>query len=270
LRAATKEADHVFLGAGVAETARRVVIITGAASGIGAAIARTIAGDDTALVLHTRKNEAGLGAVAGAARERGAEVETFLGDLATADVPESLVALTRSRFGRVDQIVSNAGQAARSSFGVLTPDELSAAFASMPVAFLRIANAALGDLMASHCGRVVVLSSFVAHGFGTGDLYFPATSAAKAALEALAKSLAIQLAPMGVTVNIIVPGFTRKDEGAHRAATPEGLIRAAAITPTGRLTEPSDIAATAAFLLSDKAAQITGQTVHVDGGLLLP
>jgi 3-oxoacyl-[acyl-carrier protein] reductase len=68
----------------------------------------------------------------------------------------------------------------------------------------------------------------------------------------------------------VVPGFTRKDEGAHRAATPEGLIRAAAITPTGRLTEPADIATAIAFLLSEGSAQITGQTIHVDGGLLLP
>ena len=249
---------------------KRVVVITGAASGIGASIARTIAAADTALVLHTRKNEAGLANVAEDVRAKGSAVETFLGDLSSADVPEALIARGRERFGRVDQIVSNAGQAARSSFGVLTPDELTAAFASMPVAFLRMANAALGDLMASRCGRVIVISSFVAHGFGTGDLYFPATSAAKSALEALGKALAIQLAPMGVTVNILVPGFTRKDEGAHRAATPEGLIRAAAITPTGRLTEPADVSAAAAFLLSDGAAQITGQTIHVDGGLLLP
>lgn len=247
-----------------------MAVITGAASGIGASTARVIAGADTALVLHTRKNEAGLLKVADVVRARGSAVETFLGDLADADIPEALIARAKERFGRVDQIVSNAGQAARSSFGVLTADELAAAFASMPVAFLRLANAALGDLMASTCGRVIVISSFVAHGFGTGDLYFPATSAAKCALEALAKALAIQLAPMGVTVNIIVPGFTRKDEGAHRAAPPEGLVRAAAITPTGRLTEPADISATAAFLLSDGAAQITGQTIHVDGGLLLP
>jgi len=253
----------------VNDEAGRVVVITGAATGIGAAIARAIAGKGTALVLHTRRNESGLAAVASDAKRQGSEVETFLGDLAHADVPEILIGRTKERFGRVDQIVSNAGQASRSSFGVLTSDELASAFASMPVAFLRLANAALGDLMASTCGRVIVVSSFVAHGFGTGDLHFPATSAAKAALEALAKALAVQLGPMGVTVNIIVPGFTRKDEGVHRAAPPEGLVRAAAITPTGRLTEPSDIAPTAAFLLSGAAAQITGQTIHVDGGLLL-
>lgn len=252
------------------DEAKRVVVITGAGSGIGAATARAVAGPGTALVLHTRKNEAGLSGVAAEVEAMGSPVETFLGDLGSPDVPEALIAAAQARFGRVDQIVSNAGQAARSTFGVLTPDELSAALASMPVAFLRMVNAALGDLMASSAGRVVVVSSFVAHGFGTGDLHFPATSAAKAALEALAKALAIQVARMGVTVNIVVPGFTKKDQGIHAAAPSDALVKAAAITPTGRLTAPSDLGAAIAFLLSDGAAQITGQTLHVDGGLLLP
>jgi len=249
---------------------KRVVVVTGAGSGIGAALARRLASADTSLLLHTRKNEGGLAGVAADCRAKGSTVETFLGDLASPDVPEALIGRAKERFGRVDQIVSNAGQAARSTFGVLTPDELAAAFASMPVAFHRMINAALGDLIASNCGRVVVVSSFVAHGFGTGDLLFPATSAAKAALEALAKVLAIQVGRMGVTVNIVVPGFTRKDQGIHAAAPSDALVRAAAITPTGRLTEPADIADAIAFLLSDGAAQITGQTIHVDGGLLVP
>jgi len=254
----------------MSEEPKSVVVITGAGSGIGAATARAVAAPGVAILLHTRKNEAGLGKVADEVRARGAMVETFLGDLGSAGVPEDLIAATQARFGRVDQIVSNAAQAARSTFGVLTPAELEAAFASMPVAFLRLVNAALGDLVASRCGRVVAVSSFVAHGFGTGDLYFPATSAAKAALEALSKALAIQLARMGTTVNIVVPGFTKKDEGIHAAASSDALVKAAAITPTGRLTTPDDLANTIAFLLSDGAAQITGQTIHVDGGLLLP
>ncbi len=254
----------------MSEEPKRVVVITGAGSGIGAATARAVAGPGTAILLHTRKNEAGLDKVADEVRAKGSQAATFLGDLGAADVPEALIAAAKEQFGRVDQIVSNAGQAARSTFGVLTPDELAAAFASMPVAFLRMVNAALGDLVSSNCGRVVVVSSFVAHGFGTGDLYFPATSAAKAALEALSKALAIQLARMGTTVNIVVPGFTKKDQGIHAAAPSDALIKAAAITPTGRLTEPDDLANAIAFLLSDGAAQITGQTIHVDGGLLLP
>ena len=114
------------------------------------------------------------------------------------------------------------------------------------------------------------MSSFVAHIFGTAGLNFPATSAAKAALEALVKSLAMQLGPVGATANAVVPGFTRKQGGGHLAATSDSLKTAASVTPTGRLTEPTDVAATVAFLLSRGAGQITGQAVHVNGGLTLP
>lgn len=248
----------------------RVVIITGAASGIGAETARTLAKPGTALLIHTRKNEAGLAGVAESCQALGANVATHLGDLGDPTVPAALVATARANFGRVDQIVSNAGQAKRSRFGELTPEELVAAFDSMPVAFLRLVTAALPDIESSACGRIVAVSSFVAHIFGTAGLNFPATSAAKAALEALVKSLAVQLAPTGATANAVVPGFTRKQGGGHLAATPDSLKTAVAVTPTDRLTDPADIAATVAFLLSPGARQITGQAIHVNGGLNLP
>lgn len=248
---------------------KRVVVITGAASGIGASTARVLAAPETALVLHTRKNQSGLSTVAEECRQRGAQVATFLGDLADPETAPALVKKAQEEMGAVDQIVSNAGQAFRSDFSSLSPDDVAASFAAMPLAFLRLVSAALPDLRASDCGRVVAVSSFVAHLFGTAGLLFPGTSAAKAALEALAKALAVELAPAGVTVNIIVPGFTRKEGGGHLAASTESLKTAAAITPTGRLTEPADIAATIAFVLSPGASQITGQAIHVDGGLAL-
>jgi 3-oxoacyl-[acyl-carrier protein] reductase len=137
----------------------------------------------------------------------------------------------------------------------------------MPGAFLEIANAALASLSASARGRVVVVSSFVAHRFRKGEL-FPASAAAKAALEALAKSLAVQLASTGTTVNVVVPGFTRKDEG-KLGALPRSAAELAKANPQGRLALPEEIAATIAFLLSDEAAHITGATLSVDGGLTL-
>lgn len=248
----------------------RVIIVTGAASGIGAAISRRVAAPGAAMLLHSRKNEAGLSEVAEACRASGASVEIRLGDLGDPEVPADLVRAAQATFGRVDQIVSNAGQAARSRFGEMQAADLVSAFETMPLAFFRLVDAALSDIEASKWGRVVAISSFVAHVFGTADLLFPATSAAKAAVEALVKALAVQLGPTGSTANAIVPGFTRKQGGGHLAATQESLIKAAVLAPTGRLTEPHDIAAAVHFVLSREAAQLTGQTIHVDGGLLLP
>jgi len=95
----------------------RVIVITGAASGIGAAIARRVANPGVGLLLHTRRNATGLKAVTDEAERRGASVQAIVGDLANGAVPTDIVVKARTAFGRVDQIVSNAGQASPSRFG---------------------------------------------------------------------------------------------------------------------------------------------------------
>ena len=254
----------------MSDATTRVVLITGAGSGIGAALARRLASPNAALLLHSRgKDEAGrarLNSVAETCREQGARLETAMGDLSEPGVGAAAVEKARTTFGRLDQLVHNAGFADRRDFRGLTRSDLSASFGAMPIAFLEIANAALSSICASSRGRVVVVSSFVAHRFRQGEL-FPASAAAKAALEALAKSLAVEVAPTATTVNIVVPGFTRKDEGKLGALSRKVWDEVARRNPEGRLALPDEIAATIAFLLSDEAAHITGATIPVDGGL---
>lgn len=245
----------------------RVILITGAASGVGAAATRALAGPGTALLLHTRRNEAGLEAVAEAARAAGADVETALADLAEADSGAALVTAACDRFGRLDQIVSNAGYADKRRFGDVDAGALRDSLASITEAFFGLVTAALPQLEASSWGRVVAVSSFVAHSIGVNDTIFPVSAAAKAGLEGLAKTLAYQLARSGTTVNCVSPGFTQKDAGAHAAVSGDGWQRAADAAPMGTLVMPADVAAAIAFFLSREAEHITGQVLHVDAGL---
>ena len=251
------------------EIGRRVVLITGAASGVGAALARRIAGPETALVLHTRANRAGLDAVAAAARAAGADVRLALGDLAEPETARASIEEAAQGFGRLDGLVHAAGFALNKAFGELEQHELEHSTAVIRDAFFRLATHALPLLPSSSRGRIVAVSSFVAHEFRLGGVVFAASAAAKAGLEALVKSLAAQLAGQGITVNAVVPGFIRKDPGANMALDPATTARALAKVPLGRLGLPDEIAATIAFLLSADAGYITGQCIHVDGGLSL-
>lgn len=252
--------------------AARTIVVTGAASGIGAAIARRLASPETRLLLHTRgasdESQARLADVRQACEGAGAQCATWFGDLTDPSAPARLIDAAHDAFGPVDQFVSNAGFATRQSLADLDDDAFARTLAAMPGAFATLLRCALPDLQRSPHASVVAISSFVAHRFAPNQPGFPATAAAKAAIEALAKSAAAEYARAGVTINCVAPGYTRKD-GGHSAIDPTAWQRAADATPTGRLCEPDDIAALAVFLLGPNARQITGQVIHVDGGLTL-
>lgn len=246
-----------------------ITLVTGAGSGIGAALCRQLAAPGRRIVVHTRANRDNAARVASAIESAGAVPHVVLGDLAAPGCAERLIEETRARFGGLDHLVHVAGFADRKAFGVQDQAGLEHSLAIIPKAFFALATAALPLLRASPSGRVVAVSSFLAHVFRLGGDTFPASAAAKSALEGLVKSLAAQLAPDGVTVNVVVPGYIRKEAGTHSSLDEAGWKRALDRVPLGRLGLPDEVAAVIGFLLSHDAGYMTGQLLHVDGGLTL-
>lgn len=247
----------------------RVCLVTGASSGIGAATCRALAGPGVGVAVHGRRNLDGARRVAAEVEAAGAAALVVEGDLAAEGVAGNIIAATTARFGRLDVVVSNAGFADRRPIGELDRPGYEASIAAMQNAFFDLLLAARPWLEKARDGRVVAVSSFVAHAMGRGLPVFAATAAAKAGIEAMARAFAVQMAAQGVTVNCVAPGFVEKDPGTHTALTPGRKMELESAIPIGRFARPAEIAHAIAFLCAPAAGYITGQTIHVDGGVTL-
>lgn len=246
---------------------RRVAIVTGASSGIGAATALTLADSFAGLVLHARSSAEALERVAQQARAAGAQVITVLGDLGDEHLPGRLVAQALEHFGRLDCVVANAGFPILKGFEDGSLGDLDRAFRGNSHSFFALAQAAGEALAAAPEGRIVAVGSFTAHVFRNDIRQFPLSAASKGALEVLVRSVAMALAPQQVTVNCVVPGFIQKPSGAQDSVSDEELTRTAQSIPLGRPGQPQDVASAIDYLASPAARYITGQTLHVNGGL---
>ncbi len=244
------------------------VLITGAGIGIGAATAQAFS-DAGYLVIVTDILEKEGEEVVDRIRSAGGEAEYLHLDVTNTGEVESVVSETQERHGALDTIVANAGIAHRVSFAELTDEKWDHTHDVDLKGIMRVCRAAAPAMREAGRGSVIALSSImgVAYGWDEHVQY----SAAKAGVVGLVRGLAVELAADGVRVNGVAPGYIRTAQALSREHSlgPEGLERAAEFIPMGRVGEPEDIADVILFLASDSARYLTGQTLVVDGGLLV-
>lgn len=248
----------------------RVVLVTGASRriAIGAGIARRVVADGASVFLHSWSpydRERSWGADAGGAEaltgeltSAGGDVAHLALDLADPVAPGVLVDAVVARFGRLDAVVANHARSPRQSLEELTAEEIDLTYAVNTRATLLLVKEFAARFDDRPGGRVVLFTSGQYHGAMPTELPYIAS---KAALHELTASLAVHLAPRGITVNCVNPG--PNDTGY---ADERGRAEVIAKNPGGRWSTPTDTARLVSWLLSDEADWITGQTIASDGG----
>ena len=245
----------------------RVAVVTGAAAGMGLAVARRFATVGHRVALLDLDGDAAAGA-AEDLRTAGADSLAATVDVADRAAVDEAIAKVRADLGPVEIIVTSAGLDEFRSFTDITAEAWAHMLAVNLTGTFHCLQAVIPDMLAARWGRVVTISSSSAQ---SGSRRMAHYVASKGGVVGLTKALALELAPSGITVNTIPPGFI--DTPMARRAEARGdlpsIDAVAAQTPVRRAGTPDDIAAACAFLCSDDAGYITGQQINVNGGWYL-
>jgi 3-oxoacyl-[acyl-carrier protein] reductase len=233
-------------------------LVTGGSRGIGAAIARALAADGWPVGVNFRESEQAAGATVEGIEDAGGQALALRADVTAPAQLEAMFETLEQRFGRVLVLVNNAGVRADDLAISLTDEDWNGVIDTNLSAAFRATRHALRGMIRARFGRVVNLASVVGPRANAGQANY---AAAKAGLVGMTKTIAVEVARRGVTVNAIAPGLIDTDMTADLDGE---LLKA---VPARRAGSPEEVAACARFLASEQAGYVTGTTLYVDGGL---
>ncbi|MDI9546969.1 MAG: 3-oxoacyl-[acyl-carrier-protein] reductase [Chloroflexota bacterium] len=242
----------------------KVALVTGSSSGIGAAIAKELAGAGAAVAVHYRGNEAGAQEVADAIREAGGTCALFQADVSDVAQAAELVKRVQESLGGLDILVNNAGTTRDTLLMTMSEDAWDTVIATNLKSVYAVTRAALRGMVRKRWGRIINITSVVGLTGQAGQTNY---AASKAGIVGFTKSLAREVASRNITVNAVAPGFIPTAlTGLLNDEQRDEIIRG---TPMGRMGTPEEVAWAVAFLAAERSSFITGQVVTVDGGLVM-
>jgi 3-oxoacyl-[acyl-carrier protein] reductase len=238
----------------------KTAVITGAGQGIGLEIAARLTAEGASVILND-KDETLAHKAAQQLKHNPGKCLPVPGDASDIGVIHHIVDTAVSRFGTLDMAIANAGITLFGDFMTYSPGDFHTVMNVNLAGSFFLAQAAARQMIKQRMGgRIVFMSSVTGH---QAHKNLAAYGMSKAALEMLAKTLVVELAPFGITTNAVAPGATTTERTTQ---DPEYITTWSSITPLGKPATPQDIAAATLFLLSAEAAHITGQTIVIDGG----
>jgi 3-oxoacyl-[acyl-carrier protein] reductase len=244
------------------DLSERIALVTGASRGIGRTIATRLAAQGALVVAAARAEHAQP--VAAEIAAAGGRAEAIALDVTASGAAEQAVKGIVERHGRIDVLVNNAGITRDQLMLRMKREDWDAVLATNLTAAFAITQAALKPMIRQKSGRIVCISSVVGQSGNAGQANY---AASKAGLIGFAKSVALEVASRGITVNVVAPGLIETD--MTRAIADAVREQWASRIPLGRLGTPDDVAAAVCFLASGEASYITGQVVAVNGGMYM-